>query len=438
MNSKKENSLKAYFKEFKKVIEAADVVLEVVDARDPLGTRCAEVAQSVREAPGGKKLILILNKADLVPKDNIDKWLKYLRRFSPVIPFKASTQSQNNKLGHRKVNASEKTFVGSTCIGAELLMSMLGNYCRNKSIKTSIRVGIVGIPNVGKSSIINSLTRGRTCNVGATPGVTKQLQEVEIDSKIKIMDSPGVVFHSPNDSKTPAVLRNAQRISDIKDPFTVAEMILKRATKQYFCKLYDITSYDSPEEFFAKKAIRMGKMKGKGLPDVETAARSMLNDWNTGKIKYCSQPPEEEEEGFVSAAIVSNSEDYREFEVENFEEMEAEILNASAVVDDDDMIKFSKTEKFEKMDEDTTEQSEPSHPNIIEEQDDDDDDEDEDTMLQRLVPQKRNKRDSVMGLQGNQSINKDKQKQRKKQMKQTKKQLQKIKASVVDGDTVME
>lgn len=52
-------------------------------------------------------------------------------------------------------------------------MSMLANYCRNKGIKTSIRVGIVGIPNVGKSSIINSLIRGRACNVGCTPGVTR-------------------------------------------------------------------------------------------------------------------------------------------------------------------------------------------------------------------------------------------------------------------------
>lgn len=63
--------------------------------------------------------------------------------------------------------------LGSPCVGADLLMSMLANYCRNKGIKTSIRVGIVGIPNVGKSSIINSLIRGRACNVGCTPGVTR-------------------------------------------------------------------------------------------------------------------------------------------------------------------------------------------------------------------------------------------------------------------------
>lgn len=116
MNGGKENSLKAYFKEFKKVVDAADVVLEVVDARDPLGTRCAEVAKIVREAPGQKRLVLILNKADLVPRDNLERWMKYLRRSGPVIPFKATTQSQKSNIGHKKFKAA-KTLECSPVLG---------------------------------------------------------------------------------------------------------------------------------------------------------------------------------------------------------------------------------------------------------------------------------------------------------------------------------
>lgn len=147
----------------------------MVDARDPLGTRCVEVERAVRAAPGNKRLVLILNKADLVPRENLNNWLTYFKRLGPVTAFKASTQVQNAKLGRRKLNKTNnpKAMENSVCYGAELLMSMLANYCRNKDIKMSIRVGVVGIPNVGKSSIINSLTRGKTCPVGCTPGVTK-------------------------------------------------------------------------------------------------------------------------------------------------------------------------------------------------------------------------------------------------------------------------
>ena len=61
----------------------------------------------------------------------------------------------------------------SPCCGADVLMKLLGNYCRNAGIRASITVGVVGLPNVGKSSIINSLKRSKACSVGATPGVTK-------------------------------------------------------------------------------------------------------------------------------------------------------------------------------------------------------------------------------------------------------------------------
>jgi len=104
-------------------------------------------------------VVLVLNKIDLVPKEIVAEWLKYLRNFHPTVAFKASTQEQRHKLGHAKAGASAAGT--SECVGADTLMQLLKNYTRNQGMQKSITVGVVGYPNVGKSSLINSLKRSR-------------------------------------------------------------------------------------------------------------------------------------------------------------------------------------------------------------------------------------------------------------------------------------
>ncbi|CAB3242962.1 unnamed protein product [Arctia plantaginis] len=340
---KQENSLKTYYREFKKVISEAEVILEVVDARDPLGTRCSQVEEAVRES--GKRLVLVLNKADLVPRSNLEAWLKYLRGTAPAVPFKASTQDQQHNLGTRKMKhvMKEKQMKGSASVGAELLMGLLGNYCRNKGIKTTITVGVVGLPNVGKSSIINSLNRSKACNVGSTPGVTKQMQTVQLDSKIKILDSPGIVFHSGPESDSSVALKNAVRVGALKDPITPASAILQRASKQTLIELYCVPDFNTPQEFYAHLASRMGRFKKGGVPDQEAAARILLNDWNTGKVRYFTVPPEiPEADVNVDAKIVPAF--AKEFDINSFEAMETEAINELATHDTGiEAIKISST-----------------------------------------------------------------------------------------------
>ncbi|KAL9273467.1 Guanine nucleotide-binding protein-like NSN1-like protein, partial [Drosera capensis] len=91
----------------------------------------------------------------------IEKWLKYLREELPTVAFKCSTQQQRMNLGWRSSKAVKPNNLLQTsdCLGAETLLKLLKNYSRSHEIKKSITVGIIGLPNVGKSSLINSLKR---------------------------------------------------------------------------------------------------------------------------------------------------------------------------------------------------------------------------------------------------------------------------------------
>ncbi|EDO31027.1 predicted protein, partial [Nematostella vectensis] len=298
-----ETSLKAYYREFKKVVEAADVILEVLDARDPIGCRCPQVEQAVIAAGATKKLVLILNKIDLVPKDIAEKWLKYLRNEFPAVIFKASTQTQKQNLSHSKVPVSlagKDVLSSSSCLGAETLLKLLGNYCRNKDIKTSITVGVVGFPNVGKSSIINSLKRSRTCTVGATPGVTKSMQEVQLDKHIKLLDSPGIVMDT-GDSDAAIILRNCVKIENIEDPIPPVEAILRRCNKQQVMEKYSVPDYKDSNEFLTHLGKRLGKLK-KGSNLITSCISSLYS----GKIQFYTHPPEEHKlPTHISAEVVA-------------------------------------------------------------------------------------------------------------------------------------
>ncbi|XP_067950471.1 guanine nucleotide-binding protein-like 3 homolog [Watersipora subatra] len=291
-----EGSLKAYYKEFRKVIEAADVVLEILDARDPIGSRCPQVEQAVVSAGANKRLVLVLNKIDLVPKDNVTAWLKYLRNELPTIAFKSSTQTQSDHLSRSNIaisKASEGLIKTSTCLGADVLLKLLANYSRSKDLKTAIRVGVVGFPNTGKSSIINSLKRSKACMVGNTPGVTKAMQEVQLDKNVRLLDCPGIVMASGDEVSAHTILRNAVKVEQVVDPVVPVELILQRSRKDQMMMQYNIPMYTDCANFLALLTKRYGMLKKGGLPNITKAARMVLQDWNSGKITYYTQPPEQ-------------------------------------------------------------------------------------------------------------------------------------------------
>ncbi|KAL8102002.1 guanine nucleotide-binding protein-like NSN1 [Apium graveolens] len=297
----RDNSDRAFYKELAKVIEASDVILEVLDARDPIGTRCADVEKMVLKAGYEKHLVLLLNKIDLVPREAVEKWLKYLREELPTVAFKCSTQEQRSNLGWKSAPKTAKAAKATTkssnllqtsdCLGAETLIKLLKNYSRSHEIKKSITVGVVGLPNVGKSSLINSLRRCHVVNVGATPGLTRSMQEVQLDKNVKLLDCPGVVMARSGESDASIALRNCKRIEKLEDPAGPVKEILKLCPGETLVSIYKIPNFNSADEFLQNVATARGKLKKGGIIDVDSAARIVLHDWNEGKIPYYTMPP---------------------------------------------------------------------------------------------------------------------------------------------------
>ena len=135
--ARRDTSRKAFDKMFKTVVDAADVILYVLDARDPNGTRSREVERQIIVAQGGdKRLILILNKIDLVPPGVLRGWLICLHRYFPTLPLKATTCAPNATTFDHKALTMQGT--------SATLFKALKSYANAKQFKRSISVGVVG------------------------------------------------------------------------------------------------------------------------------------------------------------------------------------------------------------------------------------------------------------------------------------------------------
>lgn len=333
-----EATRKAYYKEFRKVVEYSDVILEVLDARDPLGCRCFQMEEAVLQAEGNKKLVLVLNKIDLVPKVVVEKWLDYLQNELPTVAFKASTQHQVKNLNRCSVpvqQASESLLKSKACFGAENLMRVLGNYCRLGEVRTHIRVGVVGLPNVGKSSLINSLKRSRACSVGAVPGITKFMQEVYLDKFIRLLDAPGIV-PGPN-SEVSTILRNCVHVQKLADPVTPVETILQRCNLEEISNYYGISGFQTTEHFLTAVAQRLGKKKKGGIYSQEDAAKAVLADWVSGKISFYTFPPATHTlPAHLSAEIVKEMTEV--FDIEDTEQANEDTMECLATGESDELL----------------------------------------------------------------------------------------------------
>ncbi|XP_013420143.1 nucleolar GTP-binding protein 2 [Lingula anatina] len=259
--------------ELYKVIDSADVILQVLDARDPLGTRCRQVEAYLKKEKPHKHLIFVLNKCDLVPTWVTKKWVAILSSEYPTLAFHASITNS---------------------FGKGAMINLLRQFGKLHSDRQQISVGFIGYPNVGKSSIINTLRAKKVCNVAPIAGETKVWQYVTLMRRIFLIDCPGVVYPQ-GDTETEIVLKGVVRVENIKSPEDYIPAVLERVRKEYVAKTYKIDTWTTAEEFLEKLAQRSGKLLKGGEPDYCTVAKMVLNDWQRGKLPYYVRPPESDE-----------------------------------------------------------------------------------------------------------------------------------------------
>jgi ribosome biogenesis GTPase A len=240
----------SYWRHVNKVLDEAQIIIEVLDARQVNETRNIEIETKIRHKK--KILLYVITKCDLVDIKQLRSKIKQLR---PAVFISA------------------KDHLGTTILKKKILQLSKG--------KSTI-VGAVGYPNVGKSSLINALSGKGAAKTSSQSGYTKGMQKVKVDNKILILDTPGVFPHKEKDAEKHAKI-GAIDYSTIKDPELAALRLIEQE-KELIKQYYDVKDDDPEKILEAVGKLRKRLQKG-GVIDLESAARLVLKDWQTGKIK---------------------------------------------------------------------------------------------------------------------------------------------------------
>ncbi|RLF85215.1 GTP-binding protein [Thermococci archaeon] len=244
----------------REAIKEGDIVIEVVDARDPIGTRNPKVERLVQEE--GKKLLIVMNKADLVPKEWAEEYKKK-HKDVPIVFISARERKGTGILRKEIKRLAKELF---------------------EEGKDKVKVVLVGYPNVGKSTIINVLKGKHAVGTAAIPGYTKGKQFIKLSKKIWLVDSPGVV---PVDDFDELVIRGGFPADKIEDPVKPALKLIKRileTRKEAITEKYGIKKLESEEQILEAIGKKKGLLGRGGKVNLEEAARYFLREWQTGRF----------------------------------------------------------------------------------------------------------------------------------------------------------
>ena len=266
-------------------LKLIDVVIELVDARAPMASRNPDFDALFQ----GKSRVLLLNKSDLADPAANKRWIGYYKR-QGIEAAEVTASAQNAKTA--AIRLIEKATA-----------ERVKRY-EEKGVKKTIRVLIAGIPNVGKSTLINRIAGEKRAQTGDKPGVTKGKQWVKITPHLELLDSPGLLWPKLGDETLARHLAFLGSINDeILNIEELAEKLLstlRELKPDALFERYKKLSADTPDGTLLEGVAKSrGFILKGGVYDTERAARIVLDEFRAGKIARVTleQPPKEEDDG---------------------------------------------------------------------------------------------------------------------------------------------
>ena len=270
-------------KQIEEDLRIVDIVIELLDARIPIASQNPEIANKIKN----RKKLVVLNKADLADEKTNQKWVNYFE--NQGIPA-VLVDSNSGKGIDKFIKKIE-----------EVMQEMLEGQASKGRIGRKIRAMILGIPNVGKSSFINRISKRTTAEVGNKPGVTKQKQWIRINEKIELLDTPGVLWPKFENEDVALKLAFTGTIKEtVLQKTEIAYQLVKfllenyreRLAQRYGLNLEYIQTtleQEQPENFnIYEIMLEIGKKRGciisGGNIDEEKTAKIILDEYKNGKF----------------------------------------------------------------------------------------------------------------------------------------------------------
>lgn len=253
----------------KEKLNLVDVVIEVLDARLPISSSYDDIKKLL----GDKPRLLLLNKTDLVSTEELKDWIEILKEKTkcPVLTIDTKTNRNFNIIEKKVLELSEPRIQALMAKGL---------------LRRAARVVVVGLPNVGKSSIINKLTKSSKTKTGAKAGVTRQQQWVRINPNIDLLDTPGIIPMKQEDQQRAKKLAFVNSVSEnaYSSEIVAKELLdLISGNQRYTNKFKEYYNIDT-ELSLENIALSRNWVRTGNEPDIERASQYMLRDFRDGKI----------------------------------------------------------------------------------------------------------------------------------------------------------